>query len=163
MSQSIYTSSYTSVTPSQSNYHSTIQRPATTLYQSSNVALHSIGGSASYTPIPTSGVAHSTSSAPSATAFSAAYSIHNAPQTTRPNHSTFSSSASTISGGVTTYETQQRLTGIRRAIIEPDDPTLRPGYDPEDPFYTPVGDTLFPLLLCAVCYILIRLKKTKNQ
>ncbi|MCQ2346248.1 MAG: hypothetical protein MJZ82_05760 [Paludibacteraceae bacterium] len=53
--------------------------------------------------------------------------------------------------------------GPDRAIADPDS-ELNPGYDPQDPYMTPVGDDIIPLVLMALAYVAFKeIKRRKNK
>lgn len=70
--------------------------------------------------------------------------------------------AKSIGGGETLAGAESGYRPMRR-VIRGDDDNLRPGYDREDPFSTPVGD--MPLLLLVILAAIaagVRMRKVKN-
>lgn len=73
-----------------------------------------------------------------------------------------------VENGTTADETYARIQ--RRVIIggddydpDPREDPLNPGKDPADPFFTPVGDALLPLLAMAMAWIILMTARRRRE
>ena len=93
---------------------------------------------------------------------STSHYLHPGATTGTVSFSTIPLTARRVEGGMTSEQTIS-MVAARRVIIHDNDDdgygdeNLRPGYDPNDPFGTPIGETPFILFeLMAAAYVALR-------